>query len=119
MRAPFAGVITVRNVDTGALVNEGTTLLFRIAQTGRLRIYLNAPQSDAEAVRVGQQATLRIAEVPGRSFQGEVTRTANSLDPATRTLLMEVQVPITEAARCCQECMRKWNWRCRARIRRC
>ena len=48
MRAPFAGVITVRNVDAGALVNEGNTLLFRIAQTDRLRTYLNVPQADAE-----------------------------------------------------------------------
>ena len=54
VRAPFAGVITLRNVDTGALVNEGNTLLFRIAQTDRLRTYLNVPQADAGSVRVGQ-----------------------------------------------------------------
>jgi RND family efflux transporter MFP subunit len=93
VRAPFAGVITVRNVDTGALVNEGNTLLFRIAQTGSLRTYLNLPQSEADAVRVGQGATVTIAELPGRQFKGTVTRTANALDPATRTLLTEVQIP--------------------------
>jgi RND family efflux transporter MFP subunit len=92
VRAPFDGVITVRNIDTGALVNEGSTLLFRIAQTGRLRTYLNAPQSDAAQVRVGQQATLTIPDLPGRTFSGTVTRTANALDPASRTLLVEVQV---------------------------
>ncbi len=92
VRAPFAGVITVRNIDVGALVNEGNTLLYRIAQTGRLRTYLNVPQADAGNVRVGQHATLEIAGRPGVKFPGEVTRTANSLDPATRTLLVEVQV---------------------------
>ncbi|MGD0868200.1 MAG: efflux RND transporter periplasmic adaptor subunit [Bryobacteraceae bacterium] len=92
VRAPFAGVITVRNIDVGALVNEGSTLLYRIAQTGRLRTYLNVPQADAGNVRVGQHATLEIAGRTGVKVPGEVTRTANSLDPATRTLLVEVQV---------------------------
>jgi len=93
VRAPFAGVITVRNIDNGALVNEGNTLLYRIAQTDRLRTYLNVPQSDADSVRVGQQATLDIPDLPGRKFAGTVSRTANALDPASRTLLVEVQVP--------------------------
>jgi RND family efflux transporter MFP subunit len=93
VRAPFAGVITLRNVDTGVLVTEGSTLLFRIAQTDRLRTYVNVPQADAESVRVGQTATLTIPDLPGRTFQGVVARTANALDPATRTLLTEVQVP--------------------------
>ena len=93
VRAPFAGVITLRNVDTGVLVTEGSTLLFRIAQTDRLRTYLNVPQADADSVRVGQQATLTIPDQPGRKFTGTVARTSNALDPATRTLLVEVQVP--------------------------
>jgi RND family efflux transporter MFP subunit len=92
VRAPFAGVITLRNVDSGVLVNEGSTLLFRIAQTDRLRTYVNVPQADADSVRVGQQATLVIPDLPGRKFTGTVTRTANALDPSTRTLLAEVQV---------------------------
>jgi RND family efflux transporter MFP subunit len=92
VRAPFAGVITVRNIDTGALVNEGSTLLFRVAQTDRLRIYLNVPQSDADSIRVGQTATLTVPDLRGRSFPGTVTRTSNALDPATRTLLVEVQL---------------------------
>jgi RND family efflux transporter MFP subunit len=91
VRAPFDGVITMRNVDTGALVNEGATLLFRIAQTASLRAYVNLPQSEAGSVRVGQHATLSVAELPGRKFEGKVTRTSNALDPATRTLLTEVQ----------------------------
>jgi len=93
VRAPFAGVITVRNVDVGELVSEATTLLFRIAQTDRLRIYVNVPQSDADSVRVGQTAHLLISDLAGHEFLGAVTRTASSLDPATRTLLTEVQVP--------------------------
>ena len=92
VRAPFAGVITVRNVDTGALVNEGATLLFRIAQTERLRIYLNVPQSSAAAIHAGQPATVTIPDLPGRKFRGSVARTADSFDPASRTLLTEVQV---------------------------
>jgi RND family efflux transporter MFP subunit len=92
VRAPFAGVITVRNVDTGALVNESSTLLFRIAQTTSLRTYVNLPQTDADSVRVGQAAFLTVPELPGRKFKGTVARTANALDPATRTLLSEVRV---------------------------
>jgi len=93
VRAPFAGVITVRNVDVGVLVNEGNTLLYRIAQTEQLRTYLNVPQSDAGSVRAGQQATIEIPDLPGRKFAGIVSRTANALDPSSRTLLVEVQVP--------------------------
>jgi RND family efflux transporter MFP subunit len=92
VRAPFAGVITLRNVDTGALVADGTTLLFRIAQTDRLRTYVNVPQADSTSIRVGQPAQLKIPDLPSKTFIGTVTRTANALDPATRTLLAEVQV---------------------------
>jgi RND family efflux transporter MFP subunit len=93
VRAPFAGVITLRNVDVGTLVNAGSTLLYRIAQPERLRTYLNVPQADAESVHPGQQATLTIPDLPGRRFPGAVSRTSNALDPATRTLLVEMQVP--------------------------
>jgi RND family efflux transporter MFP subunit len=92
VKAPFDGVITQRNVDTGALVTESNTLLFRIAQTDRLRIYVNVPQGDATSVRVGQSADVKISSLPSQTFKGTVTRTANALDPATRTLLAEVQV---------------------------
>ncbi len=93
VKAPFAGVVTLRNVDTGALVTTGSTLMFRIAQTETLRMYVNVPQTHANSVRVGQAARLRVTNVPGREFTGKVVRTANSLDPANRTLLTEVQVP--------------------------
>jgi RND family efflux transporter MFP subunit len=92
VRAPFAGVVTLRNIDTGVLVTEGSTLLYRIAQADRLRTYLNLPQEDADSVHVGQKATLIVPDLGGHKFIGTVTRTANSLDPTTRTLLTEVQV---------------------------
>jgi RND family efflux transporter MFP subunit len=91
--APFDGVITQRNVDVGALVNEGNTMLYRMSQTDRLRIYVNVPQADAASVHVGQTAKITITDLPSRVFNGAVTRTANALDPASRTLLTEVQVP--------------------------
>jgi RND family efflux transporter MFP subunit len=93
VRAPFDGLITVRNVDVGALVNSGNTLLFRIAQTGTLRTYVDVPQSYEGAVRVGQPARLTLPNLPGRTFPGTVTRTADSLDPSSRTMLVEVQLP--------------------------
>jgi RND family efflux transporter MFP subunit len=98
VKAPFDGVITVRNVDVGALVNAGSTLLFRIAQTSTLRTYLNVPQAQASSVRPGQPAQLSVPNLPGRQFAGEVARTANALDPASRTLLVEVHVPNREGA---------------------
>ena len=98
VRAPFAGVITLRNIDVGALVTEANTLLFRIAQTDRLRTYVSLPQADAGSVRVGQRALLTIPNLPGRKFAGAVTRTANALDPTTRTLLTEVQVANPDGA---------------------
>jgi RND family efflux transporter MFP subunit len=91
--APFSGVITLRNVDVGALVNAGSTLLFRVAQTSTLRTYVNVPQTDADSIRPGQQARLSVSNLPGRYFTGTVARTANSLDPSSRTMLVEVQVP--------------------------
>ena len=93
VRAPFAGVVTLRNVDVGALVNAGNTLLFRIAQTNPLRTYINVPQVDAADVRTGQNAALSTSDFPQRKFPGKVARTASALDPASRTLLVEVQVP--------------------------
>ncbi len=93
VKAPFDGVITLRNVDTGALVNAGNTLLFRVAQTATLRLFVNVPEMNASSVHTGQSARLRVASLPGRTFTGTVTRSTDSLDPASRTLLMEIQVP--------------------------
>jgi RND family efflux transporter MFP subunit len=93
VKAPFDGVVTLRNVDVGALVTAGNTLLFRIAQTGTLRTYVNVPQTFSSSVRVGQAARLSLSNLPGRFFNGAVARTANALDAASRTLLVEVHVP--------------------------
>ena len=98
VKAPFAGVITLRNVDVGALVGAGTTLLYRIAQTGTLRTYVNVPQVSVNAVHVGQTAALTVSQFPGRTFHGTVARTANALDAANRTMLVEVDVPNPDGA---------------------
>src|ERR1019366_1735335 len=98
VKAPFAGVITLRNVDVGALVNSGSTLLYRIAQTGTLRTYVNVPPTNASSMRPGQPAPLSVTNLPGRTFVGSVARTSNSLDPTSRTLLVEVQVPNPDGA---------------------
>jgi RND family efflux transporter MFP subunit len=91
--APFDGVITLRNVDVGALVNSGSTLLYRIAQTGTLRTYVNVPQAYADSIKAGQPAILTVSNLPGREFTGQVARNASALDPSSRTLLVEIQVP--------------------------
>ncbi|HVV47853.1 MAG TPA: efflux RND transporter periplasmic adaptor subunit, partial [Bryobacteraceae bacterium] len=98
VKAPFTGVITLRNVDVGALVSAGNTLLFRIAQTKTLRTYVNVPQTNASSIQAGQPAQLTVSNLPGRAFRGKVVRTANALDPATRTMLVEIQVPNEDGA---------------------
>jgi len=98
VQAPFDGVITLRNVDVGALVTSGNTLLFRIAQTATLRTYLNVPQTFAGSIRPGQPAILTVTNLPGRQFMGEVARSASALDPSSRTLLVEVHVPNADNA---------------------
>jgi len=95
--APFSGVITVRNVDPGALIPADnpseTRELFHLMQTDPLRVFVNVPQVYATTIAVGQEATIYRTEEPSRLFKGKVTRTANALDPNTRTLLTEVDVP--------------------------
>ena len=98
VKAPFDGVITVRNVDVGALVTTGSTLLYRVAQTGTLRTYVNVPQDNAGSVHAGQPAQLTLTNFPGRLFHGTVARAANALDPASRTMLVEVAVPNADGA---------------------
>jgi RND family efflux transporter MFP subunit len=93
VKAPFAGVITLRNVDVGTLVTSGSTLLFRVAQTATLRTYVNVPQTYAESIRVGQTASLEVSNVPGPQFTGKIARTSNALDSNSRTLLVEIHVP--------------------------
>lgn len=96
VKAPFDGVITLRNLDTGALVTAGETLIYRIAQTDTVRTYVNVPQSYANSVRSGQTARLTVSNLPGRVFDGVIARTANSLDANSRTMLVEIHVPNKE-----------------------
>lgn len=93
VKAPFNGVITMRNVDVGALATAGSTLLFRVAQITTLRTYVNVPQKHSSSIHIGQAAEVSVSNLPGRTFTGAVARTASSLDPASRTLLTEVHLP--------------------------
>ncbi len=95
--APFDGVITARNTDIGALIDSGSgggprTELFHIAQPGRLRVYVNVPEVYSQAAKPGLTADLTLSEFPGRRFQGKLVRTANAIDPSSRTLLVEISV---------------------------
>src|SRR5580693_743038 len=94
--APFNGVITQRNVDIGSLVqgnaNTGTDM-FTIMNDDVLRIQLYVPQDQAFGVTPGVEAVVRVPELPGREFPGKVTRIADALQPGTRTLLTEIDVP--------------------------
>jgi RND family efflux transporter MFP subunit len=95
--APFGGVITARNTDIGDLINSGSnanvkTDLFHIAQPGVLRVYVNVPQEFSQQTRPGLTADLKLEEFPGRMFKGKLVRTAEAINYATRTLLVEVDV---------------------------
>jgi len=97
IEAPFDGVITARNTDVGQLVDAGSSggparELFRMATTGTLRVFLNVPQASAAAAAPGLPVELTVAERPGHRYQGTIARTANSIDPATGTLLVEVNI---------------------------
>jgi len=95
--APFAGVLTRRNVDIGALVNAGNggsgKELFNLALIDPLRVYVSVPEADAPSIRAGMRAWIGLAEFPASRFGGTVVRTANAIDQNTRTLLTEVDVP--------------------------
>jgi membrane fusion protein, multidrug efflux system len=95
--APFSGVLTRRNVDPGALINAGAGAagreLFDIAQVDPLRVYTSVPQAYASFIKVGAKTAIVLQEFPGQKFDARVARTAESIDPNTRTLLTEVDVP--------------------------
>jgi RND family efflux transporter MFP subunit len=94
IRAPFDGIVTSRATDVGALVNSGSgNALFTMAQISPLRIYVTVPEGFSHAVREGTQAELNFNEFPNRHFPATVVRTAGAIDPTTRTLLTELQVP--------------------------
>ena len=95
--APFDGVITARNTDIGALINSGASTtpgqeLFHLAAINTLRVFVAVPQLYSQAVRPGATASLTLDEFPGKIFTGTIARNSNSIDPASRTLLVEVDV---------------------------
>ncbi len=98
--APFTGVLTKRNVDPGALINAGAGVagreLFDIARVDPLRVYTSVPQAYATYIKVGAKTYVTLQEFPGQKFVATVARTAESIDPNTRTLLTEVDVPNKE-----------------------
>lgn len=92
--APFAGVVTSRTIDVGALVSSGnTTPLFELVATDPVRVFVQVPQDVAPSVRTGIEATVSVREFPAQPFTGEVARTSGALDATTRTLRTEVRVP--------------------------
>ena len=98
--APFAGRVTQRNVDVGALITSGsgstTTPLFTLAQNDVLRVYVSVPQPFVDELQVGQPVQVRVRTLPDKPFSGTVARSAGSLDPGTRTMLTEVDIPNSE-----------------------
>jgi membrane fusion protein, multidrug efflux system len=99
--APFAGTVTSRSVDVGALVTVGNGVgqaLFKVAQMSTVRVFVSVPQSYAPLVRAGEPATVTVREYPGRSFAGKIMRAAGALDAASRTMLTEIEVPNDDRA---------------------
>jgi RND family efflux transporter MFP subunit len=93
--APFDGVVTARHTDIGALINAGQSVgseLFRVADTSKLRIYVQVPEPYAGAAQPGVRAELRFSEQPGKSYTATTVRTSNALDPTLRTLQVELEL---------------------------
>jgi len=94
--APFAGVITARNIDIGDLINEGSNgtarELFHLAAINMVRVYVEVPQVSARAALPGTVAELTVPERPGQQFAGKIVRTANAINQASRTMRVEVDV---------------------------
>ena len=100
--APFDGIVTRRRAEIGMLVNSGsastTQELYAVAQADTLRIRINVPQSQAMAVQMGQNALVAVPEYPDRQFTAKVARTAQAIDPASRTLMVELELPNADHA---------------------
>jgi RND family efflux transporter MFP subunit len=102
VRAPFAGTITRRLVDVGALIRAGAnanaSALFELAQTDTLRIHVNIPQAYLREIATGLAVQVRVAEFPERTFTGTIVRTSGAFDAATRTMLTEIEAPNRDGA---------------------
>jgi multidrug efflux system membrane fusion protein len=114
--APFTGVITARNVNTGVLISAGTsntgtsssisttstntsnTSLYTLADYNKLDVNINVPQSLSRSLKIGQTTQVTVKELPQRVFTGKVVRTSNAIDPTTRTLLTQLEVHNSDAS---------------------
>ena len=99
--APFDGVITQRNIDVGSLITADATSgtsMFSMVQSGVIRVWVYVPQDDAFGVRPGVGAIVRVPAMPNLTFHGKVTRIADALQPGTRTLLTEIDIPNPDGA---------------------
>ena len=99
--APFDGVITQRNIDVGSLVQADTTsgtFMFTIMQSNVIRTQVFVPQDQAFGLGPGVEAVVRVPEIPNRTFPGKVTRIAEALQPGTRTMLTEIDIPNPDGA---------------------
>jgi RND family efflux transporter MFP subunit len=96
--APFDGVITQRNIDNGSLVTSGSTFMFTLMHPDVIRTQVFVPQDEAFGLGPGVDAVVRVPEIPGRGFPGKVTRIASALQPGSRTLLTEIDVPNPDGA---------------------
>lgn len=91
--APFDGVVTARNVDTGQLITAGSSQeLFHMQALHTLRVYTNVPQMYSSSIKRGEKIPLTFPEFPGKTFTGTLVRTADAIDPASRTLLVEIDI---------------------------
>ena len=94
--APFDGVITQRNIDVGSLVQADATsgtFMFTLMQSNVIRTQVYVPQDEAFGLHPGVDAVIRVPEIPNRTFPGKVTRIADALQPGSRTLLTEIDIP--------------------------
>ena len=94
--APYDGIITERHIDIGNLVTDGsanTTPLYRMVKDDPIRVFVNVPQSAASDIKVGASAKIKADNIPDHDFNGKITRTANSINPKTRTLRVEADIP--------------------------
>lgn len=95
--APFTGVILTRGIDNGSLITSGSsttvTQLFTIAQSGTVRVFINVPQSNAPDALHSSTAQVSFRELPGHVYSGTMTRSSTAIDPASRTLLAEIDLP--------------------------
>jgi len=95
--APFDGIVTERRTDTGDLINAGNSgpgaELFRISRVSTMRIYIPVPEQYSQQIHDGMRVSVELTELPGQRFDGQVTRSTRSINLASRTLLVEVDVP--------------------------